>query len=91
MERGDGRDAYPGELGCSGVESPQHKVMVSDFYLDEFEVTMGRFRRYLEGYEKPVEGAGAHPKIPGSGWKSEWDVMLYSSNSLVKCDFKRQT
>jgi len=51
---------------------------VSDFKLDRFEVTLGRFRRFVEAYpgSKPKAGDGAHPKIMGSGWQSLWDASL---------------
>jgi len=58
-----------------------HPATVSDFYLDKFEVTVGRFRSFVNaglGTQKnpPAEGAGAHPKIAGSGWKSTWNANL---------------
>src|SRR5687768_8255594 len=51
---------------------------VSDFYLDKFEVTVGRLRKFVDagmGTQKtPLpEGAGAHPRIAGSGWRSVWN------------------
>jgi len=51
---------------------------VSTFRLDKFEVTVGRFRAFVKAYpgSKPAAGAGAHPKIAGSGWQSAWDSNL---------------
>ncbi|WP_437791365.1 formylglycine-generating enzyme family protein [Sorangium sp. So ce693] len=48
---------------------------VSGFELDRFEVTVGRFRRFVDAYpeSRPTAGAGAHPEIVGSGWNSAWD------------------
>lgn len=56
------------------LNDPQWPATVSPFYLDQFEITVGRFRRFVEAYPGsiPNEGAGEHPKIPGTGWKSEW-------------------
>jgi len=55
---------------------------VSAFTLDKFEITQGRLRAYLASVgwnprsKPPVAGAGANPKIPNSGWRSEWNVRL---------------
>ncbi|AUX36059.1 MULTISPECIES: SUMF1/EgtB/PvdO family nonheme iron enzyme [Sorangium] len=51
---------------------------VSDFQLDRFEVTLGRFRAFVDAYpgSRPAAGAGAHPLIPGSGWDAEWEDRL---------------
>jgi formylglycine-generating enzyme required for sulfatase activity len=56
---------------------------VSDFRLDRFEITVGRFRSFVNGYpaNKPVAGAGAHPLIPNSGWQSAWDTNLPSTKA----------
>jgi formylglycine-generating enzyme required for sulfatase activity len=62
---------------------------VSSFALDTFEVTVGRFRAWVEATNGnlrstvPAEGAGAHPKIPGSGWRSEWNKYVPSSRAEV--------
>jgi formylglycine-generating enzyme len=56
---------------------------VSSFHLDRFEVTVSRMRRFIAVYDawraagNPASGAGAHPEIPGSGWDSAWDAVLY--------------
>lgn len=51
---------------------------VSDFRMDRFEVTVGRFRKFLDAYpqSKPGAGAGAHPRIEKSGWDAAWDKEL---------------
>ncbi|APR75964.1 Serine/threonine kinase [Minicystis rosea] len=51
---------------------------VSDFKLDRYEVSVGRFRKFVESYpaNKPASGAGAHPLISGSGWNPAWDDKL---------------
>jgi formylglycine-generating enzyme required for sulfatase activity len=58
---------------------------VSDFYLDEFEVTVGRFRAFLNAYPQslPHAGDGAHPRIAGTGWNAHDDEpLLYDLGSL---------
>lgn len=60
-------------------ERAEHDVQVNDFYLDRFEITRGRFRAFAEAYPSggaPAAGGGEHPRIPGSGWQSEWDAHL---------------
>jgi formylglycine-generating enzyme required for sulfatase activity len=57
---------------------------VAPFFLDKFEVTVGRFRAFVEAYDeaKPADGAGAHPLIPQSGWSTTyWDRYLPASKS----------
>lgn len=53
-------------------------MTVSGFWLDKFEVTVGRFRKFVEAYpaSKPAKGAGAHPNIAGTAWQSAWDASL---------------
>lgn len=62
--------------------SPERTVTVSDFYLSRFEVNVGRFRKFEQAYADwrdaghPLEGEGAHPKHPGTGWKTAWSSEL---------------
>ncbi len=55
-------------------EHPRHLVNVAPFLMDKYEVTVGRFRRFLANFSGDgfPDGAGAHPLIPGSGWQSPW-------------------
>jgi sulfatase modifying factor 1 len=68
-----------------------YPATVSDFRLDRFEITVGRFRAFVDAYpaSKPAAGAGAHPLIAGSGWDTAWDVMLPADKaalvSSIKC------
>jgi sulfatase modifying factor 1 len=71
-------DYYPG--GNAG-EYPEFPSTVSAFALDKYEVTVGRFRKYVAAYvsntaSAPVDGAGANPNVPGSGWQSAWNAYL---------------
>jgi formylglycine-generating enzyme len=68
-------------------ERPTRPATVAFFYLDKYEVTVGRFRRFLNSFEGDgfAEGAGAHPLLPGSGWQSTWsgqdsDGIAFSVN-----------
>lgn len=74
------------------LNDPKAHATVADFYLDKFEVTVGRFRQFYESYpgDKPAAGAGKHPLIDDSGWKAAWDAELPKSQlelgAMLKCD-----
>ena len=59
---------------------------VSDFRLDRFEITVGRFRAFVAGYpgNKPAAGAGAHPLIKESGWQAAWTAALPADQTALK-------
>jgi formylglycine-generating enzyme len=96
-----GTDAYDTSTFCGTgctEDKPEHPVTVSTYALDRYEVTVGRFAGFYEDYDaflasgKLSDGAGAHPKIPGSGWKSEWTQSIppsakaLNSGSGLSCD-----
>ncbi|WP_437293527.1 formylglycine-generating enzyme family protein [Sorangium sp. So ce426] len=74
-----------------------YPATVSGFLLDRFEVTVGRFRRFVGAYpgSKPTPGAGAHPRIEGSGWNADWASNLPETaaelTAAVKCHDEYQT
>jgi len=78
-------DGYNGQ----GDEVPEHDATVSEFYLDEYEVTVGRFRKFVEQFDgtPPPDGAAAHPLIPGSGWQAGWSLASSQATLIgnVKC------
>jgi formylglycine-generating enzyme required for sulfatase activity len=74
--------------------------MVSDFRLDKYKVTVGRFRVFVSASmgtqaNAPLSGSGAHPRITGSGWDLTWDVNLATGPAALvarlKCDATYQT
>src|SRR5512133_3336454 len=67
-------------------ESPPHPATVDGFAMDRFEVTVGRFRSFVEVYDgtTPPLNSGAHPKITGSGWRVEYDANMPSSRATLK-------
>jgi sulfatase modifying factor 1 len=88
--------------GYDGVvfTDDRYPATVADFYLDKYEITVGRFRKFVEAgmgnQDSPPEpGAGAHPLIPGSGWKSTWTPFLpWTTTNLkaeLECQFAFQT
>ena len=92
MGRGAATDACPGGLVCGDEEQPEHTVTLSAFRLDAFEVTVGRFRAFVEAYDgtPPAVGAGAHPAIAQSGWKASWNGAMPASRAALegnlRCD-----
>jgi formylglycine-generating enzyme required for sulfatase activity len=62
---------------------------ITSLRLDRFEVTVGRFRKFVEKYDgatssRPAVGAGLHPRIAGSGWNGAWDGSLPASAAALK-------
>jgi formylglycine-generating enzyme required for sulfatase activity len=81
LGRGDGADQYSGNAD----EQPEHTTNVSPFWLDKYEVTVGRFRHFVDSYDgPPAKGAGAHPRIGGSGWKEEFNASLPADRDAMK-------
>jgi sulfatase modifying factor 1 len=68
----------------NSASTPQ-STHVSAFGLDMYEITVGRLRAYFEAVggnpkgHPPAPGAGLHPRIPNSGWRSSFDVRLPAS------------
>jgi len=73
----------------------QYKATIADFRLDKYEVTVGRFRKFVEaviGGWLPSSGAGKHAHLNGGkglaiaggfepGWDAAWTTGLFSSKS----------
>jgi len=78
-----GADAF--ELGAAD-ELPEHPVVLSPFGLDKYEVTVGRFRRFVDAYTGtlPLPGDGANPNIPDSGWHAEWNSQLPANQESLR-------
>jgi formylglycine-generating enzyme required for sulfatase activity len=79
---------------------PNYPATVSDFYLDKYEVTVGRFRSFVNAglgtqASPPATGAGANPLIAGTGWDSTWNYFLAADTTTlqtnVQCDTTYQT
>jgi formylglycine-generating enzyme required for sulfatase activity len=77
-----------------------YPATVADFYLDKYEITVGRFRQFLNAgmgtqASPPASNAGADLQILGSGWQSTWNTNLpadtASLKAELKCDSTHQT
>ena len=67
---------------------------VSSFRLDRYEVTVGRFRVFVNAgmgtqVAPPPAAAGAHAAVGGSGWDMSWNTSLAATTTdliaAVKC------
>ncbi len=70
-----------------------YPATVSDFRMDVYEVTVGRFRRFVESgggtqQNPPVDGDGANPHLGGSGWQDAWNTELPLDTGTLKNDLK---
>lgn len=76
-------------------QNKNYSATVSDFRLDRFEVTVGRFRKFVDGYpgNKPAAGDGAHPAIENSGWDASWPLPESKAElvAALKCTPAYQT
>ncbi|MGB8294575.1 MAG: SUMF1/EgtB/PvdO family nonheme iron enzyme, partial [Polyangia bacterium] len=63
-----------------------YPAAVDDFYLDKYEITVGRFRQFVNAgmgtqARPPASGAGANLAITGSGWDSTWNTNLAANTA----------
>ncbi len=92
-------DVCPAGLSCGADELEAHEVTVSSFYLDKYEVTVGRFGRFLEAYAlgwRPAPQDGGHPTHPETGWLPRWTDLfeLDTANDIateLECESKYAT
>jgi formylglycine-generating enzyme len=74
-------------------ELPEHDVTLNAFALDRHEVTVGRFREFVEAYDAwrasaPVQGAGERKAGDGTGWDATWNAALPSNASALSSNMK---
>ncbi|XXY50187.1 SUMF1/EgtB/PvdO family nonheme iron enzyme [Sorangium sp. So ce269] len=63
-----------------------YPATVSDFRLDTYEVTVGRFRRFVDVYAQDMIGAGSgkNPNNPlDTGWDVTWNAKLPEDKSRL--------
>jgi formylglycine-generating enzyme required for sulfatase activity len=67
--------------GDGWYPSAAYEATVSNFRLDTYEVTVGRFRTFVEANQgtqanPPPADAGARPRLADSGWDPRWNESL---------------
>ncbi|WP_437587428.1 formylglycine-generating enzyme family protein [Sorangium sp. So ce1000] len=77
-------------------ETEQQRAIVNDFWLDTYEITVGRFREFVEAgkgtRESPPEvGAGEHPALPGSGWQDGYMQFLQPDKETLMAELRKCT
>ncbi len=82
--------------GVAPYTGPNYPATVSDFYLDKYEITVGRFRQFVNAgmgtqVGPPAAGAGAHMGITGSGWNSTWNTNLAATTAALTSNLKCYT
>jgi formylglycine-generating enzyme required for sulfatase activity len=87
--------------GVTLTDPTNKAATVYAFYLDKFEVSVGRFRNFVAAFDawrgagNPAVGAGAHPLIANSGWQSTATWVLAANaaalTTAIKCDPGTQT
>lgn len=83
-----------GDLARSDVVEST-SAHVSEFRLDKYEVTVGRFRNFLADYDAWLrrgglhEGVGANPRVSGSGWRDSWNDQLAANASDLEARIKQ--
>jgi sulfatase modifying factor 1 len=69
-----------------GYTSKAAPAQVSDFRLDAYEITVGRFRKFVAAYSQTMiaEGAGANPNNPSdTGWSTAWNTNLAANATTL--------
>jgi formylglycine-generating enzyme required for sulfatase activity len=76
-----------------------YPATVSDFRLDTYEITVGRFRKFWNGYpgNMPVGGSGKNPNNPNDpGWDASWNTSSLPAHQSdlttnITCEASYQT
>ncbi len=90
----DGVEVDAGDGDPRGYIDPKYKATVADFRLDKYEITVGRFRRFVDAASsgwRPPAGSGKHSHVNGGsglraaygfsepGWNIAWNENLPSN------------
>lgn len=80
-----------GDSASGNMDAP---ATISNFRLDKYEVTVGRFRAFVEAGQgtqlnPPATGSGANPYVPGSGWEVSWNQFLPANKAALIANLKQ--
>ena len=82
----------------SGYTSQAYPATVSDFLLDKYEITVGRFRKFVAAYSQSMTaaGAGKNPNnASDTGWDATWNASLPANatalTTAIQCNATYQT
>lgn len=91
----------------AGYTSQAYPATVSDFRLDKYEVTVGRFRKFKAAWDggwRPSAGAGKHTHLNGGsgladsgaagyepGWNTAWATSAAPTDGSLSCSASYQT
>jgi len=91
---------YLRSYDAAGSGTMSFPAMISTFRFDRYEITVGRFRAFVQAGQgtqdtPPAAAAGEHPNLTGSGWNASWGAKLVATTAAlvaaVKCDAVFQT
>jgi cysteine-rich repeat protein len=81
--------------GNTAVYPTTYPATVSDFRLDIYEVTLGRFRKFVDAYTQNMiaDGAGKNPNNSADpGWDANrWNPHLYPDRAALVASFNNPT
>ena len=83
----------------SGYTSQAYPAQVNDFRLDTYEITVGRFRKFWNGYpgNMPTGGSGKNPNNSSDpGWDATWNTSSLPASQAalttnISCNSTYQT
>lgn len=88
----------PGGTFQQGSGTDTYQSTVSSFRLDEYEVTVARFRAFVQAYDQwhvaegnPKSGSGAHPRVIRSGWNMDWPLAANPNELIVNLQLPNGT
>lgn len=81
--------------GNTDLYPTTYPATVSSFRLDLYEVTLGRFRKFVDAYAQNMiaNGAGKNPNNPAdTGWDANrWNPHMYADRAALVASFNNPT
>ncbi len=77
------------DAGYPADTVPAHSIISESSNPEVFEVTVGRFRKFVSAYDAFIatplaDGVGVNPNVAGTGWKAAWNALLPVSEAALK-------